>query len=42
MQESELRQDPMTKDWVVIAPVRAKRWHSPDVPPRTQVAAHDQ
>lgn len=42
MQESELRQDPMTKDWVVIAPVRVKRSHSADVPPRTQVATNDQ
>jgi len=41
MQESELRQDPMTKDWVVIAPVRQKRPHSRKVPPNNQSATPD-
>lgn len=40
MQESELRQDPMTKEWVVIAPVRANRAH-PNGPQSVQLATHD-
>jgi galactose-1-phosphate uridylyltransferase len=42
MPESELRQDPMTKDWVAIAPTRATRSHPPDAPPGKHVATHDE
>lgn len=41
MHQSELRQDPMTKDWVVIAPVRQKRPHAENEPPRKPAATHD-
>jgi UDPglucose--hexose-1-phosphate uridylyltransferase len=41
MREPELRQDPMTKDWVIIAPVRAKRSHSREITPHTQAATPD-
>ena len=42
MEESELRQDPMTKGWVVIAPLRAKRLHSPQASPSAEVISeHD-
>lgn len=42
MKGSELRQDPATKEWVVIAPDRAKRPNAKTAPQRNQVVALQQ
>ncbi len=38
---STLRQDPTTRQWVIVAPVRGDRPHAQDPAPRPPVPAHD-